>query len=64
MAAFSPPQPKVPKILPRTPTMNEAVLLEEERARLRERRGAAASLLTGEKGIPSPLGGGGSPLGR
>lgn len=54
MGAFSsPPKPKVPKV-PRPPVVDETRIDEDAQRRLRERRGYAASLLTGEAGIPSP----------
>lgn len=56
MGAFSPPKPKVPKAPAPPPTIDDSVALQEAQARIRERRGRAASMLTGERGIPSPLG--------
>jgi hypothetical protein len=57
MGAFSPPKPKAPRVVAKPPTItDDSVMMQEAQARLRERRGIAASMLTGERGIPSTLG--------
>lgn len=50
--------PKAPKIQPAPPPpqVDEAAKAAEEEARLSRRRGRAASILTGEQGVTTPLG--------
>lgn len=58
MGMLSPPkQRKPPRVVAKPPTIvDDSVAMAEAQARLRERRGIAASMLTGERGLPSTLG--------
>lgn len=65
MGFMSPPKQKLPRVVAKPPTIqDDSVAMAEAQARLRERRGIAASMLTGERGLPSSTLGSTAILGR
>lgn len=66
MGFMSPPKQKPPRMpAAKPPTIqDDSVAMAEAQARLRERRGIAASMLTGERGLPSSTLGSTAILGR